>query len=201
MGAFYIQVEDNIWELDSTSSVTKNLSGSLSNSRVEDGSLSSDNYVTNAIRLSFSGVITDVKSLNIDPDSAANPNSKSTKEYLNQLELVYKNKIPFNISYSEDMPPLENCFFTSFGVTQDATNGTAYALDGYRSSYKVTFSVQQVRFATRAASATVPADTLKDVLSETKEKDSSTYDPCANLGEGRRACELELELTLLETAG
>lgn len=193
MAIFYLQVDDQIWEMDSTSSVTESRRGSLSSSRVEDGGVSSDNYVTDPVEINFSGVITDIKSLSVEGDQP-----RSTRDYLAQLKQVWLNKTPIRVSHNAESPLLDNCYFTSFSSSQNPRNGVNTSSGTPLSSFKVSFSLQQVRTAKRAVEVSAPSKELTDALSPEQERDASVVDSCGGAGVDRELCELEIKAELLK---
>jgi hypothetical protein len=201
MGYFYIQVEKDIWEMDSTSSVAKTMTGTLSSSRVEDGSVSSDNYVINPVVLSFDGIISDIKSASSQPPNQEETSPKLTRQYLAELEDLYRNKTPLKAAFNAQSPELEDCFFTTFKVSQDSAHGSRAVGDVVRSSYRVAFTLQQVRFGETARIVAAPSEAVDDAMSAQEDKNSSTLNPCAGLGAGEKLCELTLEAQINDTGG
>lgn len=198
MGVFYLQVNDEIWEMDSTSSVSQNIKGTLSSSRVEDGQVSSDNYVTDPITVTFSGVISDIKALT-NNNRAFNQqvSRRSTNDYLQTLKRVYKSKQPIGVSFSAENDFLDNCFFTSLNITQDQRHGVLYNDGTFKGSYRLNFTLQQVRLARRAEDVSAPSQAISDDIAAKSERDASVTDPCSQFtGAARELCEANLDLAV-----
>jgi len=199
MGVFYLQVENEIWELDSTSDVTQSLKGSLSSSRVEDGRVSSDNYVTDPVTVTFSGIISDVKSLTSNTIVVGSGVKKNTEDYLRTLKEVYRQKKPISVSFSSQSEFLKDCFFTSLDISQSVKNGVHYNPElGFTSSYSLRFSLQQVRYAKSAEVVRAPDEALSEALAAERERNASTTDPCAGDDVDPVLCNINLELAVLK---
>lgn len=172
MSIFYLEIENQFYALDSTESVQKSLKGSLSNSKVEDGAFSSDNYVTNPITFSFSGIITDIKTT----DTSL---FKDPKVYLDQINRAFNLKLPIKIYYSDIQLPSDNCYFTSFSHTQDSTFGRNQS----HNSFQVNFTLQEVRYGRGARITSRPSEALSRSLQKKTEKEATTKEPSKNLND------------------
>lgn len=162
-----IDEEDVVYMLDATESVEHTLPGQSTNYAIEDGSDISDNIALRPRTISFSGVISDIKTRS----SSAYLNSH---DYIQALEDLRGNKELFSIYYTADHPPLLNVFFESLKISQDNTNGTLITpeRESYGvSSFKVSFTVKEFRISTRAAVSKVRSDELNIV---TKSDSSAT---------------------------
>jgi len=165
MPIFYLEVDGDFYAMNATTSISRNSDGSLSNSLVEDGNYSSDNYTTRPVVLSFSGMITDISTF------SGSQFDKKPKEYLSNLKLAQINKTPITVHYSDIQSPDTNCYFTSFNHKQD--NITGRAGDGLN-SFKVNFTLQKVRFAAGAKAVARPSSIVSGSVTTKAKKSSST---------------------------
>lgn len=164
MTIFYLEVGDDIYAMDSTTSISRSSPASLSNSLVEDGNYSSDNYVIKPVTINFSGVITDIKLFN------AERLVKSPKEYLNGLKKAQLDKTPIKVYYSDIQLPDDNCYFTSFNHRQEGDHGRV----GELNSFQVDFTLQKVRFAQGARKVARPSAAVSSVISQKTKKNAAT---------------------------
>jgi len=166
MSIFYLEVEGGtIYAMNATTSIKRQSQGVLSNSLVEDGNYSADNYVIKPVTLTFSGIITDISTFSgtnfdIDPE-----------QYLDGLKRIQVNKTPIKVIYSDIQAPDSNCYFTSFTHTQTGVNGRS---SGGANSFKVDFTLQQTRFARGATLTSKPSGVLSSQLAAKAEKNSTT---------------------------
>jgi len=173
MSIFYLEVDGDFYAMNATTSISRNSDGSLSNSLVEDGNYSSDNYITRPVVLSFSGMITDISTFgDSDPNKKSiNKFDKKPKEYLDSLKLAQINKSPITVHYSDIQSPDTNCYFTSFNHKQD--NITGRAGEGLN-AFKVNFTLQKVRFAAGAKAVARPSSVVSGSVTTKAKKSSST---------------------------
>jgi len=165
MSIFYLEVDGDFYAMNATTSISRSSDGSLSNSLVEDGNYSSDNYVTRPIVLSFSGMITDISTF------SGSEFDKKPKEYLSNLKSAQISKTPITVHYSDIQAPDTNCYFTSFNHKQD--NVTGRAGKGLN-AFKVNFTLQKVRFAAGATSVAKPSSVVAKSVATKSKKSSST---------------------------
>lgn len=165
MSIFYLQSENDIYVLNATTKVTRSSPASLSNSIVEDGGFSSDNYVLRPVTVSFSGIITDISTFR------GTSYDKGTEEYLKGLKQIQIDKKPLTVHYSDNQPPDVNCFFTNFMHTQDSENGR---VKGGINSFKVDFTLQKVRYGLGAQSVARPSSVLSESVQPKTKKNSTT---------------------------
>ena len=165
MSIFYLEVAGDFYAMNATTSISRSSDGSLSNSLVEDGNYSSDNYVTRPVTLSFSGLITDISTF------SGSKFDKKPKEYLNDLKSVQISKTPITVHYSDIQAPDSNCYFTSFNHKQD--NVTGRAGEGLN-AFRVSFTLQKVRFAAGARAVAKPSSVVASSVASKTEKSSST---------------------------
>jgi len=176
MGIYYIKTSDNrYFELDSTTDMTVSMPGRATDFPLEDGESASDHYINESIVVSFSGIVSDVKSISskglIGDDSTKR--LKGTSDYIKGLEAVKKTKQPFTVFYSPNLDPITNCVFESLDITQNATHGTRGA---GCSSYEISFTAKQIRIGEQAqmTSMPLPASDVEKSLSNKTVSSGST---------------------------
>tara|TARA_R110000737_G_scaffold84802_2_gene117293 strand:- start:1609 stop:2199 length:591 start_codon:yes stop_codon:yes gene_type:complete len=165
MSIFYLEVAGDFYAMNATTSISRSSDGSLSNSLVEDGNYSSDNYVTRPVTLSFSGLITDISTF------SGSKFDKKPKEYLNDLKSAQISKTPITVHYSDIQAPDSNCYFTSFNHKQD--NVTGRAGEGLN-AFRVSFTLQKVRFAAGARAVAKPSTVVASSVASKSKKSTST---------------------------
>lgn len=165
MASFYlspIDAPEVIYELHATTSIQVGFSSSVTNYPIETGSSVSDNIVMNPETVSFSGFLTDVSqtagfspitfitNLIKDNDKGS---PKKLKEYIEDLRLLQFEKIVFKVFFSGDSDTfageIDFAILTQFDLSKDPSLGT---------SWGVTVTLQQVRFAQQAQLVAVPAE-------------------------------------------
>lgn len=167
MSIFYLEVGDEFYTMNATTSITRTSTGQLSDSLQEDGNYSADNYVVRPVTLNFSGIITSIKN-SFDINRKA---PKTPKEYLDGLKSAQINKLPITVHYSDIQAPDSNCYFTSFSHTQDSTFGN---YGNGQNSFQVKFSLSKVRFAKGATIVARPAGVLSNKVGQVSEKSTTT---------------------------
>lgn len=165
MSIFYLEVDGRIYAMNATTDITRNSSGTLSSSLVEDGNYSSDNYVVKPVTISFTGLITDISTFD---DTNFH---KTTEQYLNGLKSAQIQKIPIKVFYSDKQPPDSNCFFTSFSHSQDSTVGRH---KGGSNAFNVNFTLQKTRFAAGARAVARPSLAVAKSTTAKSSKKSAT---------------------------
>ncbi len=152
--------------MNATTDITRNSSGTLSSSLVEDGNYSSDNYVVKPVTISFTGLITDISTFD---DTNFH---KNTDQYLNGLKSAQIQKIPIKVFYSDKQAPDSNCYFTSFSHTQNSEVGRH---KGGSNAFNVNFTLQKTRFAAGARSVARPSIAVaKSTTSKSSKKSATT---------------------------
>ena len=147
------------YTLDATSEITKTLTGSATAFPLEDGTEVSDNYVNKNTTISSSGIVSDIKS------QTASQHTLKTAEYINGLELLKSSKKTFTFfmmgqkdsNTGADFSVIRNCVFESLSITQDKQNGGKL---GGPQSYKISFTLKQIRFVKRAVQRSARAKAI-----------------------------------------
>lgn len=183
--------------LDATDSISYELPVQTTNYAVEDGSDISDNIALRPRTVSFTGIITDVK-------SAQEKANLSTFEYISGLEAIRDKRELFKIYFSSDLPPLENVFFQSLRISQDNTNGTLRTPDGDRfglSSFKISFTVKEIRITNKIELGKIRADEL-NIAKESEATAATNFDDKndKDLTESQQTARQILSLTTGKTA-
>lgn len=179
MSAYYLKVvlpggEVVFYFLDSTSQVEVRYPAELSNNPLANGVTAADNYVQQPTMISISGRISDIKSANPGTDS------KSTKQYLDGLDLIRERVIPISVLCQVGRPELHNCYFTSLSVTQDKSSGFA-GIDGITgqpvNAYKINSTLQQAIYARGVQITSVPDSQFSNAFQEKVKAQSNTQQP------------------------
>lgn len=144
MSRYYIVRPSNgdIYQLDSTSEVVHETSGSLTTTPVETGVEVSDHYINNNDVIRFQGIISSAKS----NATVGAVGSLHPVNFIDNLLKMKDTKEPFTLYHISEGKGSPNCLFTSLVFSQDKTNGVR----GRASSVKVSFTAQQIRFAEQA---------------------------------------------------
>lgn len=127
-------------QLDATQNLDRTRRGTLTTSRVEDGSRISDHYETEPIFANFSGIITDIKirGEGITP---------SPREYVRLVDEMMLAQTPFVFHTSDDdIPSINNALITEFRVMKEASVGRGL---------RVNMAVQQIDITTAAQVTTI----------------------------------------------
>jgi hypothetical protein len=189
MSQYYLSAEINGERvrviLDSTSGIDENMTGTLNKFVFENGDQGADNYVNNSNKISFTGTLSDIKSISsvlVTEDTSEDGSlSESGARNVNQVgvfdnEKVYlkaaKNKQVLEqiktrkISVLVKVPNREvydNCYITSLVFSQSSRNGVTTSTSGeLTSSYGVKVSFEQVRIGARAVQTIVRSEELED---------------------------------------
>lgn len=141
MTIYYISPQDSNDQiaLDSTTTMQLDDSGRTTSLPLESGEEVSDHYINSNTKISMSGVISTAK-------SSVTTDNKTPEDYIRDIRALKTSGKPFSVYFSDKLNPLTNCVFESISVSQSRRNGTS----GPSSSYKVAFTVKQVRFVNAA---------------------------------------------------
>lgn len=182
MGQFYIEVEDELsdgtktssfYELTLTEEITVNYSASVSSHPTETGNRVSDHKVNSNTRISFRGLISDIKNLLLPPipskgvgeDKTNLLNTqRSVEENMAALERIHRENKLFKTYYDSRRPALNNCVFTILDFTRNNSTGTAY---------RVNLSIEENKLSGRARFINQP-ETSIDVKDQAEVKTNSS---------------------------
>jgi hypothetical protein len=170
MSVYYII--DNrgiIYELDATTEITYQETGTTTDNIIETGESVADHYINNPVKITLRGSISDIKAL-----SSSGPNSKSTRDYINGLRRLKINKQSFTFHFGEKVGSFGNCFFEELNITQNQSRGNVGGLD----SFNISANIKQIRLARRARvvparEAGIPTDNYQEQTQGT----STTAEP------------------------
>lgn len=174
--------------LDSTSKVQVDDTGKLTTHPIQTGAQVSDHYVNNNVRISFSGVVSDIKAVNNPAfrgrddeaaDSTTTARNQSTtvldtdnskiaataQSYVQGLQDIKNRKIPFSIDVG-NIGVFVNCMFTALSIRQTSKNGTAQGPGGDLDSFIISFSAEQIRFGDRAVVDIIRPEFVKTSVKE-----------------------------------
>lgn len=166
MSIYYIRAEldEGVVQvaLDATTNNTERLGGRLTKFILEDGLEGSDHYIVTTDRVSFTGVISDLKSSSSGmrgPASSSQQNDGSIRYHdsvtnKKRMELIRETKVPFTV-YTGDKV-ISNCRFTSLEFRQTGSAGVV----GDLYSYAVSFTAEKIRTGSRAEAVSVRDEEL-----------------------------------------
>jgi hypothetical protein len=161
-----------IYALDATETSSVNSSGQLSTHKLESGDYASDNYRNNPSTISLRGVISDVYvGNNISEDDR-----KTTKEYIEGLEKLKNDRIPFTVHYASDLTPKYPCFFNKLTYSQNKELGfSGSSGDGLSiNAYKVSMQITETRIGRTSSITTGKASAFIDPTQDKQEASSPT---------------------------
>lgn len=147
---FYITSSLGILELDATDKVKVSFPAQVTRHPVEDGANISDHYIRENITANFSGIITDVKSVN---DSE----NLSVEQYLKALQKIRRESELFTLTYDPAQDPIPNSVFVSFDFNKDNTLGCAYRVNFTTQQVQITETAEQVAIQTDSSDSDVQA--------------------------------------------
>ena len=159
MTLYYIEYgtreERKLFSFDATTEMTLSESGSATSFRLENGRAVSDHYSNNNVAISFSGRISDVKSIRRQNDE--NNSFSTTREFITELRALKQSGTPFKVYAGANIGGIDNCVFETLDIRQDVANGTRVASGGKEvSSFRMNFSAVQIRFGARAQAVAKP---------------------------------------------
>lgn len=187
MGQFFIQTqEDNTadikyYELTVTESIKLTYTSTPTKNPVEDGSNKTDHVVTENIKASFTGLVSDIKNISLGSISARNSNQdsviisqgqRSVEANLTELKDLWKSNKPFTLYYDERLEPLDNCVFTLMDYNRDKNTGTGY---------KVTMNFEQIQLSERAL-LLVDSRFAEDVEDQAESKKNTSNNSTEKVG-------------------
>lgn len=177
----FIRTQDGIiYRLDATVDVNYSQSGSPTEYAIEAGFKSSDHYKQDQDTISFSGQVSAVKF------SSQGEESTSLLDFEKGITALKKSGKFFTCSFSDNLPVMKNCLFTSLNLKRDNTTGQ-FALD-------VSFTIKQVIVANQAniVATPQPASAYVDVVEKEGKGSSGTTE--TTTGEKKYLAEVVVEL-------
>lgn len=159
--------------LDATENISISYEGKVTSFPVGDGDESGDHYTLRQPTITYSGGVSDIKTLKA-PEEV-----KSPLDYLEGIKKLREDKVPLKFYFSEDIPPIANCFLETFTFSQNKENGAFRHSEGSVSSFKVNLVAKAVRKVKGAVVTTRRADEIKNETDpkETKVDTTKYEDP------------------------
>ena len=168
MTIYFIEAKnkDNVerYLLDATEKMSISYAGRVSKFPVEEGSELGDHYSLQQPVITYNGGISDIK---MPP---VNDQAKTTLDYLQGILKLREEKIPIKVYFSEDMPPIENCYIEQFSFSQDKTNGVFRAPFNSVYSYKVNMVIRAIEYV---SGITKTIRRANEIINPTDEEESS----------------------------
>jgi len=164
MSIYYIQTNLNgnkIFSLDSTSSVEVQDNGRATSYALESGKDVADHYVNSNVMVSFSGIITDIKSATLSQES--------TKDFLRDLRELKQTGTPFTVFAGNNLEKIDNCVIQSLSIKQNSKNGTVVREGKHISSFVIEWTAKQIKFGSKAK-ITTAADVIKKTVAPEQDK-------------------------------
>lgn len=147
-----------IYQLDATTDIVYTTSGKLTTNPIEAGRNVSDHYIQNQDTVTFSGLLTRVKSKGVNSRHVRDP-----EDYIGSLQFLKNNAVPFTLTlfqaptlggFGESrnlIKPIVNCVFESLNIRKQSGPGSG--------DLRVDFKAVQATFAEQAA---VGAESVPD---------------------------------------
>ncbi len=169
MGIYYF-LSDNgdAFELDCTENFKLSETGRLTTYTIQSGVKYSDHYIKENSKLSYSGILSDLKT------SSSSPATKSTDEFIGGLIKAMESSTPFTLYWRDTGVSSgyfrPDCMIESFTIEQDKEHGFARGLHAYKASIDfVQFRKGQAATLTREA---IPP--IKDANAPKKTSNATT---------------------------
>jgi len=131
---YWLQFADYIFELTSTTNISKSMSGAVPEKKSESGRVFSDNYVNENTAISLSGTMTNFMF-----------RDDTIEESLKMLEKLQKEGSAFNLHWSGGHQILRDCVITSLSLSHFPTRGQVRGDDKTASSWAVSITFSQLR--------------------------------------------------------
>jgi len=157
---FIIETEDGeFYQLTLTEDVTVEADTTISNHKVEDRSVVSDNAVANNRKVSYNGIVTSVERLD-------QTHYKDPYELLEGLELVRKNRTYCVCHLDNLLTPITDCLLERLSFTKGGKEGLT--------TWRVSLSFKETRTTSQAEKTKVPRPSEKPKTEETKNTGSAS---------------------------
>lgn len=136
MSDFYMDTNEGILVLTSTSNIKVVQDSRATQHPLESGDTASDNIVNNNTRISFQGVISQIVSFSLSYSEeggqapSVNTNQRTVEDYINTIRRVRDSKEPFTVYYdSRSFGFANDCYITNLSIERDASTGLGYRVD------------------------------------------------------------------------
>lgn len=170
--AFFIKSSTgDIFEMDATVEVGYNQTGKPTEYAIASKRRSSDHYDQMPDTVRFSGLVSKVKfARRREADLEV---VETLEEFEGGLQSLKRSGEFFSCSFSDNLPILKNCLFTSLRMSRNSQGGL------YQIS--VDFSIQQIIVSNQAelVASPIPASAYADVVEESEKGGSSTTEATA----------------------
>lgn len=157
------------YELNSSTLISKTLTGKLTDNPVESGSSLSDNFSQMPDSFSLEGIISDISSGGLSTTSQ-DQLSRKTGEVIKDLSDIKRNKQTFTFHFGDAIEASLNCMFESLSFAQDSKNGSARGVN----SFKVKARFKQVNFAEKAVQTNERDTAFEDKYQKSEDNSQTT---------------------------
>lgn len=137
---FYIEEGDNLYALTVTTDVDLNYSGTPTKNAVEAGFNATDHYMKDNVKITFNGMLSNIKNLTLPSDM-----SRNVEDNITAITGLWESAGLFTV-YVEGRV-FENCLFTTLSFSKKSGIGTSYAAN---------WGIEQVRVSERAELVSIP---------------------------------------------
>lgn len=164
--SYYIKYNDVSYFLDATEDIVFTANADITKHPTMDRKVRSDNYIVNTPTISYSGVITDIRT----PRSLK---QLSTGEYLDGLQEAFNNQASVSIKYRLDGEEEGDWFITSFSHRQDQRVGYGGTTESESiiQAYRISITLERVIY-TKAIEIDFTPDPV--VLNDLEKKSTSS---------------------------
>jgi hypothetical protein len=166
MGIYYfVSDAGDVFEMDCTETMRLSETGRLTSYTVQSGAKYSDHYIKDNSKLSYTGILTDLKTGRV---------TKTTDEFIGGLIKTMDAGTPFTVYWrdtgTESGYFRSDCMIESFTVEQDKDFGYARGLHAYKAS----IDFAQFRKAQAATLTREAIPPIKDATSPKKTSNATT---------------------------
>ena len=193
MSIYYIKPQDSSDRvaLDATMTVQLDESGKTTTLPLESGEEVTDHYINANTKISMAGIISTAK-------SASSSRNKTPEDYIRVVRELKQSGKPFSVYFSDKLEPLTSCVFENLSISQSKRNGSS----GSSSSYKISFSVKQVRFIQAAQVVVERAGRVtSDSMTGKKTSGKSTQEPASVRNIAVGGLSIKAGETLIDASG
>ena len=152
--------EGLVYQLVSTSSATVEKSSKITEHKVEDRTVVSDNAVAYNRVVRYNGIITTI-------DRLDQPDFKDPATFIAGINGLMDDKVFVTCELDDQVTPIPNCQIEKFSITKGSREGLT--------SWNVDLSVKEIRLSSAVTSTQVaaPRQEVTDIVSETQNEGSA----------------------------
>lgn len=172
---FYMDTSLGVLELTATTEIQVTDGATITRHTLEDGSEIADHIVNENSKISFTGVISDIKRIT-SGDRAVSLSSDvefrdkdqlNVQEWIELLSQIRRSKERFSVVYDSRLGVIPDCVLTSVTKSRNSSTGTGY---------NINIAFEQIRVVARATTSVRRDDQLSPDESQDKSnsQDSST---------------------------